>query len=418
MEIENIPISEIKPYEKNPRKNEKAVEIVAKSIKEFGFKVPIILDKKNEIIAGHTRLKAAIKLNLKEVPIIRAGELTDEQVKAFRIMDNKSNEYAGWDLKLLKEEMKGLNKLKYSLELTGFTDGEIYNLEILKEKELNIIPKEAKYKIKNGEIWNLGKHKLICGDAKDAGDMERLMLGEKATIVFTDPPYNINYRPYGFRGKQDAYSAGKYKHKKVFSDKMTPEQYKEFLSKAISNCYIHTKEKAALFIWNGDKNLHIAIQACIDNKFKVNQIGAWVKNSLVFSPGCTFHKILEYCVITYKNGHKPEINQQYVKNQDNLFELEFKNFLAHMDAWYVNRDPTQEYKHPTQKPVELVFPAIYALTKEGDIMLDCFAGSGTTLIAAEENKRKAYVLELDPYYCSIIIQRWEDLTGKKAKKIN
>ena len=418
MEIKNIQISEVKPYEKNPRKNEKAVEIVAKSIKEFGFKVPIILDKNNEIIAGHTRLKAAIKLEMKEVPVIRADELNEEQVKAFRIMDNKSIEYASWDFKLLREEMKDLNKLKFNLELTGFTEGELDNLDFLQRKNLNIIPKDIKYEIKLGEVWQLGKHKLLCGDATDAGEMERLMLGEKATIVFTDPPYNIDYKPLGFKEGGDAYSGGKFKHKKVFKDKIKPEQYKELLSKAVANCYDQTKEKAALFMWNGDKNLHIAIQACIDNKFKVNQLGAWVKNSLVFTPGCTFHKILEYCVLTYKDGHKPKINRQYVKNQDNLFELDFKTFLAHMDAWYVGRDATQGYKHPTQKPVELVFPAIYALTEKGDIILDCFAGSGTTLIAAEEYERKAYVMELDPYYCSIIIQRWEDLTGKKAKKLN
>ena len=122
-------------------------------------------------------------------------------------------------------------------------------------------------------------------------------------------------------------------------------------------------------------------------------------------------------MVTYKNGHKPKIAEQYVKNQDNLFDLDFKKFLAHLDAWYITRDVTQGYKHPTQKPVELTFPAIYALTEKGDIILDCFGGSGSTLIAAEEYKRRAYILELDPYYCGVIIQRWEDLTGKKAKKV-
>ena len=189
-------------------------------------------------------------------------------------MDNKSIEYASWDFKLLRGEMEELNKLKYNLELTGFTEGELDNLDFLQRRNLNIIPKEAKYDIKLGEIWQLGEHRLICGSATNDEDFKKVMNGEKATIIFTDPPYNINYKPLGFKEKGDAYSEGKFKHKKVFQDKLSPEQYKELLSKAAANCYNYTKEKAAMFMWNGDKNLRIAIQACIDNKCKINQIEA------------------------------------------------------------------------------------------------------------------------------------------------
>lgn len=420
MNIETIPLVEIIPYEKNPRKNDKAVDVVAKSIKEFGFKVPIILDKNNVIVAGHTRLKAAQKLGMTEAPVIWADDLTDEQVKAFRIMDNKTHEYGKWDFKLLEEEMSSLKEEGIDLTMTGFTDGELSRLDFSQRKNLNIIPKEVKYEVKRGEVYSLGDHRLICGSCTDEEDFNKLMPNEQATIIWTDPPYNISYKPTKANSQGDAYSEGRFGHKKVFSDNMSDAEYKEFLSKSLRNCYLKSKEKSTLFLWNGDKNLHIAIQSSIDNNWKLNQIGAWVKNSIVFTPGCVFHKILEYCAICFKDGHRPELNEQYVKNQENLFSFNYRSFkdmVNTIDAWYVERDKTKEYNHPTQKPVELAYPAIFACTKQGDIVLDCWGGSGTALIACEMNKRKARIIELDPYYCSVIIERWENLTGKKAEKI-
>lgn len=416
MEIETISLTEIIPYPDNPRKNDKAVGIVVKSIKEFGFRVPIILDKDNEIIAGHTRYKAAQKLNMTEIPIIRVEDLTEEQIKAFRIMDNKSQDYSKWDMELLKGEMNDLKELGYDLELTGFNDGEVYNLDFSQRKNLNIIPKEVKYEIKEGDLYQLGDHKLICGDSKEIKYYEKLMGEEKAKLIYTDPPYNINYKPIGANG-EDAYAEGRFEHKRVFKDKLSDEDYKVFLKRCLKCCYIYTEGKVALFLWNGDKNLHIATQAAIESNFKINQLGAWVKNSLTFTPGCLFHKILEYCIICFKGGYKPELSEEYVKNQDNLFDTDFKDFQARLNSWYHARDITKDYKHPTQKPTELAYPAIYAVTNRRDIVLDCFGGSGSTLIACEENGRKARIIELDPYYCSVIIERWEKMTNKKAEKI-
>jgi len=200
MEIENIPISEIIPYEKNPRKNEKAVEIVARSIKEFGFKVPIILDKNNEIIAGHTRLKAAIKLKMTSVPVIRADELNEEQVKAFRIMDNKSIEYAEWDYDLLEEELKVLQKVDFDLSLTGFSNKELYELinlnadqEFDVDKEIEEAIKKGPQRVKEYEVWQLGEHKLIIANATDPKAWKKLMGNEKFDLMFTDPPYRLAY---------------------------------------------------------------------------------------------------------------------------------------------------------------------------------------------------------------------------------
>ena len=193
LEINYIPLAEIIPYEKNPRKNDKAVEIVAKSIKEFGFKNPIILDKDNVIIAGHTRLKAAQLLGLTEVPVIWAEDLTEEQVKAFRIMDNKSTEYANWDMDLLKTELNDLKGMNFDLDLTGFNEIEINKLlpdETLEQELPNV--EEPKYKVIKGDIYQLGTHRLLCGDSTNEQNVTQLMNGQKADMVFTDPPYGVS----------------------------------------------------------------------------------------------------------------------------------------------------------------------------------------------------------------------------------
>ncbi len=205
MEIKTIKISEIIPYDKNPRKNDQAVDIVAKSIKEFGFLVPIILDKNNEIVAGHTRIKAAEKLGITEVPCIYAKDLTPEQIKAFRIMDNKSHEYSDWNFNLLKEEFRILDDLEFDLELTGFDLKEIGDIwEEKQPKEDNFeIPKYPKYKIEQGEIWQLGEHRLMCGDATKREDVGLLMGENKADMVFTDPPYGIDMSPVSHARKLD-----------------------------------------------------------------------------------------------------------------------------------------------------------------------------------------------------------------------
>ncbi|MFH1917616.1 MAG: ParB N-terminal domain-containing protein [Nanoarchaeota archaeon] len=246
MEIENIPISEIIPYEKNPRKNEKAVEIVAKSIKEFGFKVPIILDKNNEIIAGHTRLKAAIKLKMTSVPIIRADELNEEQVKAFRIMDNKSIEYAEWDYDLLEEELKVLQKIDFDLSLTGFSNKELYELMKLNadaefdvDKEVEEAIKRGAQRVKENEVWQLGEHKLIIGNSVNRKVWEKLMENEKFDLMFTDPPYRLSYTE---RMRRIVTPSGEVKHHKDHVYPAVGQTDKEGKSKGRFKGIVQTKK--------------------------------------------------------------------------------------------------------------------------------------------------------------------------------
>src|SRR3990167_8503460 len=239
MDVENIPIAEIIPYSKNPRKNDKAVDIVAKSIKEFGFKVPIILDKNNVIIAGHTRLKAAEKLGLKEVPVLWADDLTPEQVKAFRIMDNKSSEYAEWDRELLKGELKELLESNFNLELTGLRESEIN--EIIGEQIENNPLKEPKYIINKGEIWQFGNHFLICGDARDKECYKKLIGNNKIKLVFTSPPYNMGSNLYANTGGMD------------YKDDLPSKEYIDLNLETIKNIIPYLK---GYIFWNLSYNIN------------------------------------------------------------------------------------------------------------------------------------------------------------------
>ena len=218
MEIVNVPIADIAPYENNPRKNDKAVDVVEKSIKEFGFLVPVILDDKNIVVAGHTRVKAAYKLGMKSVPVIYTEGLTDTQIKAFRIMDNKTHEYSNWNWKSLKEELIELQNQEIDMDLTGFTEAEITRLLGLDEEEFE--GKPPKYDIKIGDLWQLGDHRLICGDATNKETIEELLGGKKIKLCVTSPPYNMNATQY-----------------KDYKDNLESEEYIEF------------KKSQNIFLW-------------------------------------------------------------------------------------------------------------------------------------------------------------------------
>ncbi len=419
--VEMVPINDLKIDGKNPNKmtptQERALD---ESIKKYGFIVPIITNKDLLIADGEQKWLRAKVLGMKQVPVIRLL-LKDIDRRILRQVLNKLRGTHDWEMDILEfqffSEHMSLGEVNELLALKEREFDSILDaLNIDKEEEFDV---EKEYKkietdIVRGDVFRLDQHRLICGDATSPEDTAKLMNGNRAKLVFTDPPYNINYRSFGFH----SYAEGKYKygHKEVFQDNMTEEQYLEFLRKAMKNCFDWTTEKAGLVLWNGDKHLHTAIQAVILEKWKVNQLGAWVKNSLTYAPGCVFHKQLEFYILGLKEGKKPELNKQFVKNRTSLINLEFSNFLEQLDAWYQHRDKTSEYEHPTQKPYKLAFPAIMAMTERSEIVLDLFGGSGSTLIAAEKLSRQCFMMELDPKYCQIIINRWERYTGKTAKK--
>lgn len=380
MEIVYKKINELKPYENNSRTHDESqIKQICESIKEYGWTNPVLIDEKEMIIAGHGRVEAGKKLDIKEVPCIVLSGLTEAQKKAYVIADNKMALNAGWNEELLKNELENLKELDFDLELTGFNIDELDELFKQDEEEKEIVeddfdiepPEEPKAKL--GDIYQLGNHRLMCGDSTSEEDVAKLMNGVKADMVFTDPPYNIAYS--GIRDKRT-----------IENDKMNDEDFVNFLEKSIMKCdtayvccswqYEHLFKKAmtnigmapkAMIIWN-----KVNPAQHLDKYFKQHEI--------IFYYG--------------KFGGEKTIRG---------------------DIWECKRQ--KNTVHPTMKPIELIAMAL-GDNKDKEIVYDGFGGSGSTLIACEQLNRKCYMMELDPHYIDVIIQRWENFTGEKAVLLN
>lgn len=387
IKIQQIKLKDLKLYENNPRKNDKAVDYVANSIKEFGFKNPIIIDKNNVIVAGHTRYKASKKLKLKEVPCIIADDLTDEQIKAFRLADNKVSEVAEWDDDLLNLELSDLTNFDIDMSDFGF---DLDNLEF-EEKEIieDEVPEvDEEPKSKYGDIYQLGNHRLMCGDSTKIEDVEKLMNGVKADMLITDPPYNVDY------------TGGTKEKLKIKNDNMNDENFYKFLYSAFSNAYIVMKDGGAFYVWYASKEVVNFSNALQDNLLAIRQELIWNKNALVMGRQ------------DYQWKHEPCL-------------YGWKGNAPH--SWYGGRKettvidcdkPNKSELHPTMKPIGLFDYQIKNSSKKGDNILDLFGGSGTTLMACEQNKRNSFIMEFDPHYVDVIIKRWEQFTGEEAIKLN
>ena len=378
MQILNLKLDEIHPYEKNPRNNAGAVDAVASSIKEFGFKVPIIIDKDNVIVAGHTRYKAATKLGLEEVPCIKADDLTEEQIKAFRLADNKVSELAEWDIKLLDEELNGITM---DMEQFGFVMEE--EVEIV-EDEVPEPPVNPKSKL--GDIYVLGRHRLMCGDSTKQEDVNKLMNGVLTDLLITDPPYNVDYEGgTGLKIENDNFDTG--------------EEFCQFLTDAFKCANEVMKPGAVFYIWHADSEGYNFRKACQNVDWKVRECLIWVKNSLVMGRQ-DYQWQHEPCLYGWKEG-----SHLWASDRKQTTILNFDK-------------PAKNDIHPTMKPVALFDYEIKNNTKQGDTVLDLFGGSGTTIMACEQNGRVAYSMELDPRYVDAIVERWENFTGRKAVLLN
>jgi site-specific DNA-methyltransferase (adenine-specific) len=382
MDIVMMKLSELVPYDKNPRKNDEAVKYVKASIQEFGFKVPIVIDKDNVIIAGHTRYKASKELKIDEVPCIIASDLTEEQIKAFRLADNKVSEQAEWDLELLSEELDDL--FDFDMGAFGFElESEEEDVEI-QEDEYEIEP-PAEPRAKLGDIYQLGNHRLMCGDSTSIDDVEKLMDGTTVDLLLTDPPYNVNYE-------------GKTKDKlKIENDKMNNDNFRQFLVDAFTCADSVMKPGAGFYIWHADSEGYNFRGACYDIGWEVKQCLIWNKNSLVLGRQ-DYHWKHEPCLYGWKSG----AGHNWYADRKQTTVLDFDR-------------PSRNAEHPTMKPIPLFDYQIKNNTKKEDVVLDLFGGSGTTLMACEQNNRKAYLMELDPKYVDVIIDRWEQYTGQKAQ---
>lgn len=391
--IEIRKIDEIIPYINNPRHNKEAVDLVAASISEFGFKNPIILDSKNVIVAGHTRFAAAKKLGLKEVPCIMADDLTEQQIKAFRLADNKVAEAATWDMDLLKIELDGITDIDMSN--LGFDDISLSD-EIgeghsdVNEDDVPEKPDEPNTKV--GDIYQLGKHRLICGDSTDVAVIGRLMDGAKADMVLSDPPYGMNLDTDFSTIKGSMKCLGRKNHTEGNKYEKVIGDNEDFKPELITTFFANFDYVKEMFLFGADYFAEL-----LPDKNK----GSWLvwdkrKESQADAIGSEFE------LIWSRNKHKRR-----------MLRHDWFGFLSSE-----NGADARNRVHPTQKPITLLVDILNQWGKDANIVIDLYGGSGSTLIACEQLNRKCYMAELDPKYCDVIIARWEKLTGKKAERIN
>ena len=388
--VEQWPIDKLIPYAKNSRTHsEEQVAQIAASIKEWGFTTAVLVDESGNIIAGHGRLMAARKLGLTSLPVMVAKDWTDAQKRAYVIADNKLALNAGWDNDLLALELGELGDLGFDLELTGFTDEEIKALMPVEVTEGLTDPDEAPPLPDNpvtrpGDVWVMGKHRLLCGDSTSIDDLAKLCEGQMVDMWLTDPPYNV------------AYEGGTKEKLTIQNDSMGDDQFRQFLRDAYTAADTVMKAGAVFYIWHADSEGYNFRGAAKDAGWTVRQCLIWKKSSLVLGRQ-DYQWQHEPCLYGWKDG----AGHLWASDRKQTTILEFDK-------------PARNGEHPTMKPVALFEYQLLNNTKGGDIVLDSFGGSGTTLIAAEKNGRVARLMELDPKYCDVIVKRWQDFTGKIA----
>ena len=421
LKIEYLPVEDLEEYKNNTRKHgSEDVDQIVKSIEKFGFDDPIgIWSDHNVIVEGHGRLMAAKKLGMNTVPCIRLDHLTDEERREYGIMHNRTAELSDWDIEKLTKELEDLDLSDFDLNIGEGVEAEVSGPEEVVEDQAPEV-KQGEPKSQLGEIYKLGDHYLMCGDSTNPEDVKRLMGGAKADMVFTDPPYGVSYvstnntngRSWDMIKNDDLRGDGLYK----------------FLIAAFENIRDSLKLGGAFYIWYANSNSVEFCQAIKDVGLKQKQILVWQKGMVLGRSD--YHWTYEPCIY----GCHPEQNSTWYgdRTQTPLWELrrtdikELKkedaiDMLLRLyddkDVWEINRDPSNTYVHPTQKPVALSTKAIWNSSKTGDIVLDLFGGSGSTLMGCEQTKRKCRMMEFDPHYVDVIIERWENFTNKKAEKV-
>jgi len=426
MKIELRKLSDIKPYPGNPRQNEAAVDAVAESLRQFGFRQPLVVDTEGVIVCGHTRYKAARKLGLTKVPVHVATDLTPEQIRAYRIADNKTADLAAWDYELLPIELSELQGMGVDLELLGFSQDDLAKLldpgvknGLTDPDEVPEPPDEAI--TRPGELWILGDHRLLCGDAGKPEDVDRLLAGAKIQLVNTDPPYNVRVEPRS----NNAIAAGTSSFTSYHHQQMDLARHPE------KSRPTHRKLRA--------KDRPLENDFVSDEEFD-RMLHAWFGNmARVLEPGRAFYiwggyanlgnypPVLAACDLYFSQGIVWDKLHPVLTRKDFMgaFEIAFygwKKGAAHQffgpnnvpDLWHVKKINPNKMVHLPEKPVELAVRAMQYSSRAGENVLDLFGGSGSTLIAAEQTGRRAFLMEIDPLYCDIIVQRFENFTGKKA----
>ena len=386
-----IDIADLIPYDKNPRRNDMAVDDVAESMEQVGYITPIVIDENRQILAGETRCKALKKRRVKRDKVLQVFGLTEEQKKKYRLLDNKVGEIAEWDPELLAGELEevdfgdfdfGFDELMAELTDTSEEDGAPLSTAVEDDADI-VLPEEPK--AKRGDIYQLGAHRLMCGDSTDPADVARLMDGKAADLLLTDPPYNVNYE--GGTGLT------------IQNDNMEDAAFRKFLRDAFACADGVMKPGAAFYIWHADSEGYNFRGACHDIGWQVRQCLIWNKNALVLGRQ-DYQWKHEPCLYGWKGG----ASHTWLSDRTQTTVLDFDK-------------PTRSEIHPTMKPIGLFDYQIRNSCPVGGAVLDLFNGSGTTIMACEQNGRSAYTMELDPRYVDAAIDRWETFTGKKAIKL-
>jgi len=426
MQVKLVSIDEVKPYEGNPRQNDQAIDAVAASLREFGFRQPIVVDEAGVIIVGHTRWKAAKKLGLAKVPVHVARDLSPEQAKAYRLADNQTNTLAEWNYELLPIELKDLQAADFNLDLLGFGAEEMAKLldpgvqdGQCDPDEVPAPPDEAV--TRPGDLYILGDHRLLCGDSGKPEDVDCLLDGASVHLVNTDPPYNVKVasrsnnaiaatgdRPIGqqgmdmaIRGKTHATDKKlRAKDRPLVNDFVSDEEFARLLRLWFGNIARVLEPGHSAYIWGGYSNIWNYPNALKESGLYFSQMIIWVKEHPVLTRK-DFMGNHEWCFYSWREGAAHR----------------FFGPANVTDVWSVKKVNPQSMIHLTEKPVELAVRAIQYSSLAGENVLDLFGGSGSTLIACQQTGRRAFLMEIDPLYCDVIVQRWEKFTGKKAERV-
>lgn len=399
LQIEEIDIDCLVPYENNAKEHTRAqIDAVEASIKEFGFRNPVIVwrnaDGMLEVVAGHARITAAKNLGMKKVPCVSCDDLSDAQRRAYTLVDNQTTMMTGWDSDMLAYELDVLSD-EFDMTSLGFTD-EMVGMADEVEAEDDEMPEVVECRAKRGEIWQLGAHRIMCGDSTCREDVEKLVGGGFCDLLLTDPPYNVAL------GQHMRPSELKQLHRRtdglvIENDSWEDEDaFVQFLKSAFDNAMAALNPGAAFYIWHADNQRMNFLKACEQSGMTIRECLVWAKNTFALGRQ-DYQWRHEPCLYGWKDGAA----HNWYSDRKQSTVLEFDK-------------PSANAEHPTMKPVGLMAYLIQNSTKRGDTVLDVFGGSGSTLIACEETGRKCLSMELDPHYCDVIIARWEELTGEKA----
>lgn len=430
MKIELRNMTAIKPYPNNPRINDDAVDSVAVSIKEFGFRQPIVVDSEGVIICGHTRFKAAQKLGLEKVPVHVAKDLSPEQIKAYRIADNKTAELAEWNYDLLPIELADLQACNYDLGLLGFDPDDLAKLlnpdlneGLTDPDDVPSPPDEAI--TQPGDLWILGDHRLLCGDSSSPADLDRLLGGQTIQLVNTDPPYNVKVEPRSNNAIAAGLSSFKgTTHHQSMDVARHPEKSKPTQKK------LRAKDRPLANDFVSDEEFDRLLDAWFGNAARVLDPGRgfyiWggYANCGNYPPFLKKHGLYFSQAIIWDKMHPVLTRKDFMGAHEWCF-YGWKEGAAHVylgpnnatDLWHLKKVNPQSMVHLTEKPVELAVRAMQFSSRAGDNVLDLFGGSGSTLIAAEQTGRHAFLMELDAPYCDVIVERYEKFTGRKATRV-